>query len=641
MIAVVRKMLNTHVYKIFLWVFLIMMSGIGGLFFFEGQQDRNFVARVYEQSLTDTKFAAIVKNVKQQQEMFRQRGYALNLPNPQKEAVRAAISDLLMKHIIAKLGLALSGKHVDSEVQKQLQQLPAYFFDEKGMLNTEAFSKLIAPNTIDDFVESVESDAKNRLVSGLLDVSLYAPHFELELQYDSEFANKTYEYFVLSYADFLANAKKTAQSDEVLQKFYKKSAIAEQFKSVERRSGTMWTFSPAEYGATVTKEEAQNYYDKNKTSLYQTHPAQMQVRLLTIAIEPGKEQETIARIQGLKEEAEKNPAAFETLVHKFSDDKAAAAKGGLTPLFSKESTNVDRIVIDTAFEYLGSDNQISAPVKLESGYTLIQRVKKVPASYKAFSAVEDEIKKSLASDKFKKRFTQDAGRVVSSAKYDPKALRSFIERYKGKESKIGLTANSADVTHKHLFRLEEGRYSQFLDKEHGVIILCDVIERSSLPPFADVKNRVQALYWNDHAASELKQAVKNAQEDSKSMNFSSLAEKYHATIKTAEATNDNGKIQYSQKRLEAPEVQARLKAIVSPGTVIAIETKEDGLLVQLVKVQENRKDFDLKKDEVKKVLFYTKLYQSRDAFIASLYRIAKLNNKIEIKSEILQSTKEV
>ena len=47
------------------------------------------------------------------------------------------------------------------------------------------------------------------------------------------------------------------------------------------------------------------------------------------------------------------------------------------------------------------------------------------------------------------------------------------------------------------------------------------------------------------------------------------------------------------------------------------------------------------KEHLSSTMFYMKLYQIKEGFIASLYRTAKLNNKIEIKNELLQFTKEV
>ena len=77
-----------------------------------------------------------------------------------------------------------------------------------------------------------------------------------------------------------------------------------------------------------------------------------------------------------------------------------------------------------------------------------------------------------------------------------------------------------------------------------------------------------------------------------------------------------------------------------PGAVAAIAIKSDGILIRLDTLNLS-KISDEEKDQAQKVMNYTKSYQYKEGFVASLYRIAKLRNKIEIKKEILQFTKEV
>lgn len=638
MIAVMRKLIHNNVYKVFLWMFLIMMGAGSGLVFFRNENDKNWVVKAYAQTLSDKKFATMLAQAKQQQEMFRQRGFAFANVNVQKETVESAIGGLLAQHAIDKLGIYVPQSHVDREVQKQLQHLPSYFFNEDGALNEEAFRKAIAPYTIEDFVSDIESDAKNKLLYGLVDASLYVPKFEMQLQYNVDLADKQYSYFMLPMTKYLQQVRQDVPSDETLQKFYKKASIVEQFKTPERRSGKMWTFDASRYVSSITDNEAKAFYEKNKMTRYVVTPSQMQVRLLLIDIEPGKEQEAKSKIQEIKQEADKDPASFESLVRKLSDDKAAAAKGGLTDLFSKTDTKLNKVIVDTAFEFLGTDNQISAPVKTDRGYELIQRVKKVPAKYKDFSAVSGEIKQELGAEKFKKRFAQDASRVVHGARYNQDALKAFIERYKGVPSDIRLDTRKAGMEYTNLFRLEEGRYTQYIDKDKGVILMCDAIEKSVTPALSDVRSKVLSLYFESKALDRMQDQLAQALKDAQTMNFEEVAKKYDASVHSAHFKYNNGKPEQSAI-LKESEVQAKLKSLQYQGAIAAIETANDGILMRLDSVSSvDSSTLQEQTDQAGKMMFYTKLYQSKEGFVASLYRIAKLNNKIEIKSEILQES---
>lgn len=637
MIAVMRKLIHNNVYKIFLWVFLIMMGMGSGLVFFRDENDKNWVIKAYSQTMSDKKFATMLQQAKQQHEMFRQRGFVLPNANVQKETIEAAIGSLLGQNAIEKLGVYVPQSHVDREVQKQLQNLPSYFFKEDGALNEEAFRKAIAPYTIEDFVADIESDAKNKLLYGLVDASLYVPQFELELQYNVDFADKKYSYFTLALQKYAAQVRQETPSDETLQKFYKKSQIVEKFKTAERRSGKLWTFDANHYIASISDAEAKSVYEKNKMTRYVVTPAQMQVRLLVIPIEPGKEQEAKSKIQELKQEADKDPSSFEAMVRKFSDDKASAAKGGLSELFTKTDTKMSKTIVDTTFEFLGTDGQISAPVKTDRGYELIQRVKKVPAKYKEFATVSSEIKHELGAEKFKKRFAQDAGRVVHGARYNPEALKAFINRYNGVPSEIRLETRKAGIDYTNLFRLEEGRYTQYFDKDKGVILLCEFIEKSITPPFAEVRSKVLGMYYESKALDLMQDQLAQAYKDAQTMPFEDVAAKYGASLHSAQFKYNDGKSEQSAI-LKQSEVAAKLKGLQYQGAIAAIETASDGILMRLDSIEKaDSSSFQDQKGQTSKMMFYTKLYQSKEGFVASLYRIAKLNNKIEIKSEILQT----
>jgi len=641
MIGVMRKLIHNNVYKIFLWIFLIMMGMGSGLVFFRNEEDKNWVIKAYSQKLTDKKFASMLAQAKQQHEMFRQRGFVLPNANVQKETVEAAIGSLLSQNAMNKLGVRVSQAHVDQEVQKQLQHLPSYFFREDGSLNEQVFRERLAPYTIEEFISDIETESKNKLLQGLIDASLYVPKFELQLQYNVDFADKQYSYFMLNYQKYLEQVRQDTPSHETLQKFYKRSQIVEKFKTPERRSGKMWTFDASHYVASITESDAKSFYDKNKMNRYVTTPAQMQVRLLFIEVEPGKEQEAKAKIQELKQEADKDPSTFEAMVRKFSDDKKSAAQGGLTDLFTKTDTTLDKVIVNTAFEFLGEDGQISAPVKTDRGYELIQRVKKIPAKYKDFASVSSEIKQELGAEKFKKRFSQDASRVVHGARYHPESLKAFINRYHGDLSEVRLDARKAGILYTNLFKLEEGRYTQYIDKDKGVILMCDAIEKSVTPPLEEVRSKVLGLYFENKALDLMKDQLAQALKDAQTMNFDEVAQKYGATVHQAYFKYNNGK-QEQSAILKEPGVQAKLKGLQYGGAMTAIETASDGILMRLDSIEQSDSSTDSsalqeQKNQAGKMMFYTKLYQSKEGFVASLYRIAKLNNKIEVKSEILQA----
>lgn len=640
MIALMRRLIHSNVYKLFLWAFLFMMAFGSGVAFINFGESRDWVLKVYKDTMTQDKFQAMLKQAKQQQEMYRQKGYALADNKVAKETVQGAVGMLLAQHTMKNLGLVVPTSLVQTQFQHQLQQLPSYFFTN-GELDQEAFKRLIAPHTIEDFLVELELDAKNKLLFGLVDAGIYISNFEVALQYNGEFADKNYSYILFGHQKYLDKVRLHTPSDETLAKFYKKPSVADGFRTLERRAGTIWVFDPADFGITLSDNDIKQFYDKHKMQRYVIDPVQMQVRTLLIKVEPTQEAQAKAKIEELSAEAHKDPAQFETLVKKFSQDSKSVARGGLSEFFAKDDKKVDPMIIDIAFEFLTTDGQISAPIKTAQGYELVQRVQKKPATYKDLKSVQAEIKKELLGEKFKKRFVQDAARVCSNAKYNPESLKKFIERYKGVAVEIPMEVRKSGIEYNYLFKVEEGRYASYINKDKGAIILCSKVEKSRLPALQEVKSQVLNVYFEDQAKELISKQLSEAFEQANRMNLQDVADKYGLTVQKASFTFKNGKPELSAV-LKDSEVQAKIKSMQHVGALAALQAKGDGILLKLDSIASQDSDlFNEQKSHLNKVMFYMRMYQIKDGFIASLYRTAKLNNKIEIKNELLQLTKEV
>ncbi len=639
MIAIMRKFMHSILYKLFLWAFLFSFI-FGSIIVVNTSKHKEWVIKAYKETIAPDKFQTMLKLAKQQQDMYRQKGFDFGNVNIKKETLQAGLSGLLAQHAMNQIGMKVAPSFVHNQLQEQLQQLPPYFFKEDGQVDMESFQKVIAPTTIDDLIADIELEIKNKLLFGLVDAIVYVPEFETTLQSNAEFAHKNYTYINLPLQKYLAEAKLHAPSDEILLKFYKKPEISNQFRTVERRAGTVWTFNIENFGLNITEQEAKTFYQKNKMRDYVAVPAQMQIRSLLIKSDQVGDSKAKAEIQDLYQTAQKDPAQFEKLVRQFSQD-SSAARGGLSELFDEKNKNLEKIIVETSFESLSSDGQISAPLKVKQGYMLIQRVKKNPTVYQDFKAIESVIKKDLALEKFKKRFAQDASRVVNGAKYNPEMLSKFIERHKGIKVDLPLEEKKAGIESEQLFRIEEGRYVSFFNKDQGMILLCSQIERSKLPAIDQVKSKVQALYFEAQASKMLKNNLEQAFKDASTLSFSEIAQKYGSSVHKASFDYRDGKVEQSNI-LKESALGHKIKNMQHVGALACAETKSEGILIKLDSIEPvDSKIIKEQKEHLKKTMFYMKMYQIKEGFIASLYRTAKLNNKIEIKPELLQFTKEV
>lgn len=636
MMAIMRKLIDSKVYKIILWLFLFMMAVGSGIVFNIGSE-KKWVIKVYQDMMDATRFDALLRSARNQKEMYRQKGIVLAGKNVEKEAVFAAVSELLKQHALSDLHVSIPESVVEQKVNDIFAQLPPMLFKEDGSLNEELFLRAIAPQTIEGFIESVKHDTAENVLSSLVAMSSYSPVFELELQHAVEFAKKEYSVLKLSGQKFLAKAKEQQVSQEALENFYKKSKNNEQFRTAERRSGSLWKFSQDSYGVNVSEGDIKKEYEKNKKD-YLVNPSHMQVRVLVVSHEPGAEEVAREKVESLHKQAEASPEKFETLVKDFSDDKASAKQGGLTKLFTQDDQELDKAIVKTAFESLITDGQISVPVKTDNGYALLQRVKKNPAQYKDLKSVADDIRETLKASKFRQRFQQDAQRAVSQYKHNPELLENLLK--KGVASELPLSINKGSIEASQLFKTEAGRYAVFFDKQDGVILLCDQVEKSKIPALSEVKDAVVAKYYEEEAAELLQVALAKMLEAVRAgKELQDVAQEFGAKLEQANFENKNDKLEQSSI-LKSSAVQAKLKTLSHKGAITSVVSQGDGLVIRLNSIEDFDKN-DLKNNNhFAKTMSYAKKYQVKEGFIASLYRRAKLDKEIEMKQEVSHLLKE-
>lgn len=638
MMAIMRKIINTNAYKVILWMFLFMMAVGSGILVNIGSE-KNWAIKAYDETLSPSRLNMLIKAAKLQQEEFKRRGIVIAGKNAERDAVVGAVSGLLGEHVMSSMKLSVPGFLVEKTLNQNLGQLPSYFFHQDGKLNEEAFSKLIAPQTIEDFIEGVQLDSKNSLFYSIVDLAVYTPLFELGLQYNIDYADKEYSVMSLPLQRFIAKSKENQPSDEALEKFYKKPTVSEQFKTPEKRAGIVYRFDQSNYVTSISETEVKNYYEKNKKK-YLTSPSEMQIRSLLVKVETGKEAQAKEKIESIKQKADQDPQDFEKLVKEFSDDKANASRGGLSEMFAQDNKDMDKIIVKAAFESLSKDGQVSTPLKTDRGYELIQRVKRVPAKYKELKSVESDIKSELATAKFKQRFTQDATRVINQARYNPEVLEKFIDRYKGEKKELALDVRKGGIELTHLFKTGLHKYVSFFDKDSGVILQCTEIETSKVPPLDTVKGKVLVKYHETEGKKLLEKTLNDALKDAHDKDFAEVAKKYNTTVQNASFNFKNGKVDQSPI-LRGQDVQSKIKMLHHVGGLATVVSPEEGLIIRLDSMAHRDEQlFGEQKKQISNTLFYAKKYQVKEGFIASLYRRAKLNNKIEMKTEVLQLLKE-
>jgi peptidyl-prolyl cis-trans isomerase D len=640
MITALRSMLKSHAHRVFIWIFLVVIV-FGGLSL-DYSDNKPWIIKVFQHKITELEYRQAVNAQQKQLDYLQSQGISWpRTESVEKEILRHMIGNALVKNVGTDLEISVPADLLQEHLASQLQSLPAYFFHESGALNIEMLERAIAPMQFDEFLANIESEIVVHVLYDLASIGSYVADFEVAMQLTEDYASKKYSVATFPLQKALIKAKEHPVSDDVLQKFYKKSDHGDAYKSAEKRAGTYWKFSAKDYGLSVSQEDISAYYDKHKAVNYLESAAQVKVyRIFFNQDEADTAFDARKQAQIVHEELLQDPTTFAAVAKKIAGAKIKSQGSEKTDFFAKDSKEYDKIFIDTAFEQLSEDGQVSEIIKTSKGYEILQRIARKSAQYKSLASVEKDIQEKLLEEKFVKRFKQDAERIVSNIKDNAQGFDNFVEKRHGKKEVLDLDVRKPGVIALQLFQAEENGYVVFMQGKEGIVLHCNQIVKKALKPFDEIKMTVTADYYRKQAQELLATMASDALKQAASKDLEAIAKEYGAHLETAEYGYKNEVLEQSDI-LKRHEISSKIKVLQTPGAMITIVNPTESYLVRLEEIVSVDENFaSAKKEFIAQALASKTKYQGRDSFIASLYRHAKLNNKIEVKDQLLKNTKD-
>lgn len=171
-------------------------------------------------------------------------------------------------------------------------------------------------------------------------------------------------------------------------------------------------------------EAALEAYARNKyqaeSKLFEA-PAQTHARHILIT---GDSDESKARIEKLLAEI-KNGADFEALAKEHSQDPGSAKKGGDLGFFAE-----GRMVpeFDAALKDMKQPGEVSAPVKTQFGWHLIQLVERRPAGKRPYEEVREELHREARTRILTDKRVAKSSALLEGAEYKDDAIKAFADK---------------------------------------------------------------------------------------------------------------------------------------------------------------------------------------------------------------------
>lgn len=554
--------------------------------------------------------------------LFRQYGNNAKLileysglsSNPVEMAYNVLVRQALINSVAAKYNLKIDQDLLNNEV---IRLLPDGAVSSNGKLN-------IPLEFIEDLKRTLKNELIGKMVLDFVQASAYVSEFELKSNFIERFSKKDYEILTFSFAEYLKAVKDKKATDQDLLAFY--NANKAKYYVEEKRAGKVWNFDAEKYGIQIKDEDLKNYYNKNK-SQFKDKAAELKVARIFIK----HSEDAAQKAKELHDQLIKDPSKFAALAKEYSDDKESASKGGVIDSFKRGDKDPD---FEQAAFALSKDNPISSVVRTKDGYEIINFIDKVAATFKELNAVEDQIKTILQKERFKKLFPVNARKAMSSSNKDVE-LAKFKEK-----GQAGITydkmpkSESKDI--KKLFALKDiNEVDYFIDGDKGFLVQLTKIEPAHTPAFKDIKEKVEADYFNEKALLNLKSDIEKAKKDSETLSFGEISKKYKASERIIKDLSSDDKAVLG--KLSAQNIPAyKMINLQLEGVVLADVSDKGGSLIKLVKIGSfDEKAFEDKKAELLKELQRLNKQILAEGFIASLKKDAKISiNDERLKNQL-------
>ncbi|MEY2696846.1 MAG: hypothetical protein RL333_984 [Pseudomonadota bacterium] len=331
----------------------------------------------------------------------------------EKELRRAALDQLVSDEVISQNADGMKLAVSDDEARELIQTLP--YFQVAGQFDKEKYRTSLASQgmTPEQFVAKI----KRGLVTQQLEQSVLGSAFATPAEISTLLRLKNQERQVDYVKLPLKPVTRDFKDDEI--KAYYDAHIAD-FRNPERVAVDYLQLNLDDLAkkATVSEEDVRKLYEEQKGN-YGTPERRKISHILVIADGATPEAEAAA-LKKAKELRERlvTGADFSALAKEASADTVSSKQGGDLGYLNKDAQ-------EPSFTEAASHlklGEVSEPVKTSFGYHLIKVTELVPASYKPYEALHDELKKLAQKNNAETAFYERGQKLAEMTFEHPDSL---------------------------------------------------------------------------------------------------------------------------------------------------------------------------------------------------------------------------
>jgi len=555
----------------------------------------------------------------------------MGIESPQSEAVQSLARQELLNQFADSIGLQVSPEFVTQKMSD-----PTYVLQALGDLVPR---QLVDPMTgidqtmlkrylkhfdlsVDMFERIVEKTLTDRFVTDLLKSSFYLPRFDEKQNYIAQHAKKKFSVLVLPIKKVLEEEKKSEVANEALKRFY--DAHSQRYTVPEKRTGMMWEFDPLSYNISISSKQIEEYYENNKVKMFIDSPAKVTVRRILFAVSNDAELPSAqAKADRIKGEVARDSSKFADVAKRVSEDRETAESGGLMEPFTR---GTHEVAFDRTAFLLKEDEEVSEVIRTKDGYEILQRVSKMPQTFKSLSSVKTDIKETLLEKEFRIRFSNDMRKVIDQEE----SLAAFIKKRGGAPSELERVALDDTPATQHIFKLQPGRQTFFVDSNKGIALRLDSIQERFIPTLDAVKSTVTEDLQEERAQEKLEERLKEAKKEMENASLDALKKQFDAEgFESGWVDPQDAKDTEKLKKKELPVDQ--MLQMEKVGALIASRGLDRGFVVRLDTIEPlGEQEYQAKLGTDEQSFEDRRMGQYLQGFVDSLYRNANIETNESI-----------
>ena len=345
-------------------------------------------------------------------------------PEMKRQSLDAVVRERVTLAAADQLHLVIT----DDRLQRLFASDPqlAFLRNPNGSVNKDALAAQGMSSEL--FAQRLRQDLSLRQVIQGINGTVIAPLAATSTALDAMFQQREVQLQRFASKDSM---DKVAPTDADIEKFYKEPANALLFQAPESASVeyVVLDLASIKKSIVVSDKDLRDYYaanEKRYTALEERRASHILVKVDASASAADRAKAK-AKAEALLAEVTKNPASFDAVARKNSDDPGSAEKGGDLDFFGRGGLAAKPLE-DAAFAL--KVDEIAPLVESEFGYHIVKLTAQRGGEKRSFESVRAEAEAEVQTQLAQKRFSEAAVEFTNMVYEQPDSLKPVADKFK-------------------------------------------------------------------------------------------------------------------------------------------------------------------------------------------------------------------